>query len=734
LSSSEIVNSDVSATAGIEYGKLNLQALVNSGDITAALGEDAIITGDWTTANPPATANSLVNRQYVQDQLVISGSQTKSPVVTFAAGSGLTGLGTYFGYTLNAGDRVYAVDGLVTDGIYIASSGAWVRSDDWDIGENVTTAYFPCQGIGTDDAVNGILYYVANECIVGTDVPNVQLAVKGLVENGAIGTYTLISGYVNEYGQLTTASSTLIDNSMVSSSAGIVDTKLATISTSGKVANSATTGTSTNAINTLVLRDVNGDFSANNITATLNGLANNASQIAITNDTTTNATYFPVFSTTNNGQNAVYVSSSKFRYNPSLGQLRITEVQITGGTFGSVAGVVKNNNTGLLTSSLITNADVDASAGIVDTKLATISTAGKVSNSATTGTDLATADTLVLRDANGDFSANIITATLDGNATTADASTTTNFVAVTDDTTTNATFYLNFSPTFSGFPGLRASSSKLTYVPSTGRVTATTVNTVAQTSGTAAVCIGGNTGINRGTGTEIQFIGNGSLVGVLNGLWKVGVGAASGPAYSFLTDPLTGAYLPAGGQFGIACSSTNVATFSTSGLTLASLGTGVVTSTTGLLASSPSLSTALGGTGQTTYTNGQLLIGNTTGGTLAKNTLTNGTGVTITNAAGSVTVAIGQSVSTTAAVTFSKLNITVGGPAATAGKGTLVAGTATINTTAVTAASLIFIQKTSVGSGANTVLRPGVITPGVSFTVVSNAGADTSTFNWKFNN
>jgi hypothetical protein len=46
-----------------------------------------------------------------------------------------------------------------------------------------------------------------------------------------------------------------------------------------------------------------------------------------------------------------------------------------------------------------------------------------------------------------------------------------------------------------------------------------------------------------------------------------------------------------------------------------------------------------GGTGQTSYTNGQLLIGNTSGNTLAKATLTAGTGIAITNGAGSVTIA-----------------------------------------------------------------------------------------------
>lgn len=46
-----------------------------------------------------------------------------------------------------------------------------------------------------------------------------------------------------------------------------------------------------------------------------------------------------------------------------------------------------------------------------------------------------------------------------------------------------------------------------------------------------------------------------------------------------------------------------------------------------------------GGTGQTSYTNGQLLIGNSTGNTLTKATLTAGTNVTITNAAGAITIA-----------------------------------------------------------------------------------------------
>jgi hypothetical protein len=54
----------------------------------------------------------------------------------------------------------------------------------------------------------------------------------------------------------------------------------------------------------------------------------------------------------------------------------------------------------------------------------------------------------------------------------------------------------------------------------------------------------------------------------------------------------------------------------------------------------PPLPVDSGGTGQSTFTNGQLLIGNTTGNTLAKATLTAGANITITNGTGSITIAV----------------------------------------------------------------------------------------------
>lgn len=48
---------------------------------------------------------------------------------------------------------------------------------------------------------------------------------------------------------------------------------------------------------------------------------------------------------------------------------------------------------------------------------------------------------------------------------------------------------------------------------------------------------------------------------------------------------------------------------------------------------------ANGGTGQSTYTDGQLLIGNSTGNTLTKATITAGSGITVTNGSGAITIA-----------------------------------------------------------------------------------------------
>ena len=141
----------------------------------------------------------------------------------------------------------------------------------------------------------------------------------------------------------------------------------------------------------------------------------------------------------------------------------------------------------------------------------------------------------------------------------------------------------------------------------------------ALTAGTLPVAAGGS--------GAVTFTANGVLYG--NGTSALGVTAAGTTGQVLIGN--TGA-APSWGTV----SSSLVSSFSagTTGLT-------PNTATTGAVTLGGTLDVDNGGTGQTTYTNGQLLIGNTTGNTLTKATLT-GTAsqVDVTNGTGSITLSL----------------------------------------------------------------------------------------------
>jgi hypothetical protein len=85
--------------------------------------------------------------------------------------------------------------------------------------------------------------------------------------------------------------------------------------------------------------------------------------------------------------------------------------------------------------------------------------------------------------------------------------------------------------------------------------------------------------------------------------------------------------------------------FGTTGLTPS-------TSSTGAVVVAGTLSVGNGGTGQITYSDGQLLIGNTSTGSLVKANLTAGSGVSITNTAGGITIAATGSGGTVTSVSW----------------------------------------------------------------------------------
>ena len=141
-----------------------------------------------------------------------------------------------------------------------------------------------------------------------------------------------------------------------------------------------------------------------------------------------------------------------------------------------------------------------------------------------------------------------------------------------------------------------------------------------------------------------------SSVGVNGG--TTGMSFTGGPITTSGSVTMTGTLAIANGGTGATTASaaiTNLAGSATNGQYLRGDGSNVVMSTIQgvdlpLISLSSGITGTLGvingGTGQSnSFTNGQILIGNTTGGTLNKATLTAGTGISITNGAGSITIA-----------------------------------------------------------------------------------------------
>ena len=125
----------------------------------------------------------------------------------------------------------------------------------------------------------------------------------------------------------------------------------------GTTANTiSTNATSSNTGSTLVARDINGDFAARNITGSLSGNASSASTALITNDNTTNATMYPIWSSASSGNNNLKSSSSKITFNPSTGVL-------TSSFSGALSGNATTAST-LQTARTINGVPFDGSANI----------------------------------------------------------------------------------------------------------------------------------------------------------------------------------------------------------------------------------------------------------------------------------------------------------------------------------------------------------------------------------
>lgn len=176
-----------------------------------------------------------------------------------------------------------------------------------------------------------------------TGTTNVTLPTSGTLANQTYVTTTIDSAHVQlrqsyDYAALTNRTGQIVDSN-IAGGAAIADTKLATISTAGKVSNSATSATSANTASAIVARDGSGNFSAGTITAALSGNATTATTASVGTSATVTASgtasnfkvgFVNTTGNTTGNFGLLMDDGSTFTYNPSTNTLGVTNVTLAG--------------------------------------------------------------------------------------------------------------------------------------------------------------------------------------------------------------------------------------------------------------------------------------------------------------------------------------------------------------------------------------------------------------------
>ena len=201
---------------------------------------------------------------------------------------------------------------------------------------------------------------------------------------------------------------------------------------------------------------------------------------SVTDDTTTNTTRYPLFANQTSGSiTTEYTSSTKYQYNPSTGTLSATIFSGSGASLTSIPNSA-------LTNSSITLGSTAISLGGTATTIA--------------GLTSVTSTTFV-----GALSGNAST------ATTATTATNATNIGITDNTSSSATWYPTIVSNTTGNLPATTSSTKLSFVPSTGTLNATVFSGLFTGSWTGSVVTVpyGGTGLSSLTANYIPY-GNGT--------------------------------------------------------------------------------------------------------------------------------------------------------------------------------------------------------------------------------
>jgi hypothetical protein len=420
------------------------------------------VAGDVVYANTANTISALaIGSQY--NSLVVSAGALPS-WGTIALGSANAVSGTLGPTNGGTGQSTYTLG----DTLYANATNTVAK-----LAGNITTTkkYLQQVGDGANSAAPSWVQVAAADITglgtMATQNANAVTITGGTLNNVIIGGSTANAGTFTDLNAANITASTLF-----SGNGSAISAINASNISSGTIANARTSANTSNSASTIVLRDSNGSFGANIISASFSGDGSALTSINASNLSSGTVANARTTAATANGASTIVLRDSA----GGFGANNITAVSISGNGVALTA----------------INASNIAS--------------GTIDNARTTAASANGASTIVLRDSNGSFSAGVITA--NGSALTAinasnissgtvgtarlgsgtaNASTylagdsswksISAGITITNDTSTNASYYPVFTTATTGtISTANVSSTELIFNPGTNILTAPVVN------------------------------------------------------------------------------------------------------------------------------------------------------------------------------------------------------------------------------------------------------------------
>lgn len=498
-------------------------SLSNTARVLVYTQSNAVQNGIYTVTNPGAPDSPGPGAQWVLTRATDADTYGLADPNALGAGDavfvqqGNTGAGeTYVCNTpgtITFGTTNITFAQISSAQIYSAGTGLNLSNLTFSISNTtVTAATYGNDGNVAQITVNaqGQLTNASNVAINASSITVGTLANARTTASDANGASTIVSRDANgsfaaNVGTFTTVNATSGNFTNITGNAVALTDINASNITSGTISNARTTGSTSNSSSTLVLRDSNGSFGANVVSAaSFSGdgtaiTAINASNISsgtIANARTTAASA--------NGASTIVLrdASGNFEANTvnavslignasqvtainasNISSGTIANARTTASSSNGASTIVLRGASGEFAAGAITGASFSGNgAPLTDINASNISS-GTIANARTTAASANGASTIVARDAGGNFSANTITATTFNGAHSGNGS------ALTDINASNIT-----SGTISN-----------------ARTTAATAN------GASTIVLRGTSGeFSAGAITGSSFTGNGAAISAIN--------------------------------------------------------------------------------------------------------------------------------------------------------------------------------------------------------------------------